>query len=413
MKLNNLRTGIIIYLFVAILIGFFSIQDIFSPDGPWIAERANEQYFECFSPTTYLPSNINCFEKALAYDTSLSGASWYIKEEYGNLITNAWGQREISNLAIYSVRYIYYSLHYYSTLFGPIPWGIWIIVGLYILLYDRVSDLAEKIMEGLISGTLISLFFYVAQTYLLQMERQETDCWHNDCYGSILIPRVATENLQQVLILASIFLIIWSSVDLLKRKPENIVTKAALFIVGLITFLIFPVKNEVRYFVAPLTTLAFAIAYYYWRELNDRRKQTTVVVFLLIAIGMVTATIKHWGFLTEDIILGNYTHSELAEVVTDFLLFLLGFFITFLELNKNPVPKENQQSAQITTHLNSAPPPIVKEHFQQEKSPVALWIAIGIVIGVFALRILSLMTTGSKGENSIISEKKLSKEQVK
>lgn len=397
MKPNTLRTSIIIYVCVAILIGFFSIQDIFSPNGPWIAENANKQYLNCFSSTTYLPTSINCFEKALALDTSLTAASWYIKEEYINLTSNAWGQRDFSNLPVYIAKYIYYSLHYYSTVFGPVPWGVWIIVGLYILLYDHVSDLTEKILEGLISGTLISLFFYAAQDYLVEIEIKETDCWFGDCYGSISIPHVATENLQQVLLFASIFLIIWSSIDLLRHKPENIVTKVVLFVIGLVTFLIAPAKTEIRYYVVPLATLVFAVAYYYWRELKDRRKQTVVIVFLLVALGMITATIKHWGFFTEGIILGTYSSSGLAEVVTDYLLFLLGFFITFLELDSGSQSKENKKNGLAVSPLDSSNTSSVsKEQPQLEKSTIVLWIAIGIAIGMSVLKFLYSLTTHSK-----------------
>ncbi|MCG2784916.1 MAG: hypothetical protein L6461_07390 [Anaerolineae bacterium] len=214
----------------------------------------------------------------------------------------------------------------------------WTIFGGYYLIYDNISDSAEKWIEGTISGLSVSIFLYFADQFLVIRKYQErSDFWGNHTW-TIETKRASLPNEAAFLII--LFFIIWLAIDIWKLKFDNAIVKFVLFIISIISYLVIPANSELKIIFTTIISIALAFGYYYFSQIKSARKQISILLYVSLSLGVIATIMKHWDFFSRKLLIQDYTFSGLAEVFSDFVVFLLGFLLTIFESSKT----ESRQS---------------------------------------------------------------------
>lgn len=343
---------IFVYIVITLFMGCFAIRDILSPAGPWISSTAKDMHWDCIQQYDY--TTAECLEQVVAYDISYSIVSRQLANDYTKIASAAWYNREYIRFVQARLQSVRYLTIYWMTVNGPVPWICWVIIGLYWFLYDKIPDFWEKVTEGLFAGTAVSL-----SMFLLTDQFVHTMLGRFDDVSRVDIP-------PQIFVFILIIFLSWTAPDILKRKFDTFALKILLLAAGVVIFLLLPFSIGVRYLIVPLLVIGLSIGYYYWKGIGDLRKQVAVITYTTIGIGVLAATVKHWSFLTHDIFSRTYKLADLAEFITDYIVFLLGFLLAFLEMHKTPTSQppvpETSSSEKVVplptqTMLNNDPDP--------------------------------------------------------
>lgn len=228
----------------------------------------------------------------------------------------------IVGLACFSVRELLSPTFRYVSPTSPIIFGIgWIIFGGYYLAYDRVSDLAEKWIEGILSGLCISTFLYIADRYYIIREyHEESDFWGEHYWTTVTKRLLLPDGVIYPII---IFMIAWLAIDIRKSKFDNAIIKFILLIISIISFLVIPTGNQSKIIITTIVSTALAVGYYYLRTVDNRQKRISALLYITLSLGVLATLLKHWGFISTNLLLQDYTVAKLAEVFSDFVVFLL------------------------------------------------------------------------------------------
>jgi len=299
---------------------------------------------DCFYDITELDITYPYAHDALA--TFLNGVS-----------KNEFQSGELLEGLVSKAQSIYHKTLFYIFDFTTLPFVVgWVVLGGYLVLYKRIADFPLKWLEGVVTGLGVSTLLYLVNHFLVRYQEIEV---------GRLVPTVELSN--RVVFLCAIYLLIWFAPDAWYKRSENFLTKALLLVSTLAAFAIVPVSFDSKLILAPLFSFLLALGYFLWKRIGDSRKQLATLVYLTLAIGLIAAISKHWDFFTLRIFTDQHNRADLAEFINDFVIFLLGLLLTFLEFNKTASTTSSERS-NLVTNISNVPvtvetPPQTKQNF--------------------------------------------------
>ena len=83
-----------------------------------------------------------------------------------------------------------------------------------------------------------------------------------------------------------------------------------------------------------IISISLAVGYYYFKQIKSTRKQINMLLYSTLSLGVIATIIKHWDFFSRKLLMQEFTLSGLAEVFSDFIVFLLGFLLIIFESSK-------------------------------------------------------------------------------
>ena len=147
------------------------------------------------------------------------------------------------------------------------------------------------------------------------------------------------------------------------RRIDNILAKAILFVGTMVAFAIFSYDSLLKILVIPIFTLVLSFGFGYWKQLKNHRQQIAILVYITLFIGVAAAIAKHWQFFISGIFTGQFERADLGELINDFIIFFLGFLLTYLEMEqeaKEPIQSEQNHSSTDPISIPQQPPPAGK-----------------------------------------------------
>lgn len=278
---------------------------------------------------------------------------------------------------------------------SPIIYFIgWTVIGGYYLVYDYVPDYGEKWIEGIISGLSVSIFLYIADRYFVFREYHEQSDFWSDHSWTIVTKRAWLPN--EVILLVVCFFVAWLAIDIWKSKFDNAIVKFVLYITSIISYLVVPASSEAKILFTTIISTSLAIGYYYFRQIENKRKQISMLLYATLSLGVVATIVKHWDFFSRELLIQEYTLSGLAEVFSDFVIFLLGFLLTILEATKTDTNQRQQESpVQQIPHETHDDKKVAPDKSNASiYSAIVLLLLVGVVAMIKSFHLTSKLNDG-------------------
>lgn len=316
------RVAIVLYVLGIGYLSFLTVRSFLSPYGFIHAPEAWDMHKECVQSSAFP----GCMYDIIEYDFTYIWAYHGLAYHYHDLVApSAMSDGRIGTALIAEARFLWNLQLYYLLLWSTLPFFLgWTILFGYLLLYPRIAGYSYKWIEALITGFGTAFLIWSVEHFIPLPGPDAT-----------LSPSSIT--------FIIIYIVLWFGPDIWFRQTDNFIAKAILLAGTLAAFAIFPLEQNLKLIVVPLFTLALAFGYGYWRTIEDRRRQLSVLIYTTLIVGVTAAVAKHWGFFTSGIFTGQYEQADLGELVNDFIVFFLAFLLSYLELGREEKPASTVQ----------------------------------------------------------------------
>jgi hypothetical protein len=173
---------------------------------------------------------------------------------------------------------------------------------------------------------------------------------------------------------------------------DNLFAKILLFVAGVVSFFLLPLDIDMKQLAVPFVTLPLSIVYYIWGSISDTRLRVGSLVYLTVGVGLVAGIMKHWSVFFGGGLIERYSWSDFGEMVLDFIVFVLGFLITYLELSER-TPRTHTKASDPKSEVD-APPDQEFQPAQPTRRCSKLAVLVGSAAALIAIGVVRDLAAG-------------------